>query len=277
MTPLQIKAKLSSEKFCPVLSKHIINLFDVFEDYPQEQSSIIGVDFILKRFVNTPHVGYFSNDQKRLSTLFKISAEQENPIFEALDTVAKFYVMYAIMPLTVTYSNEDLEHLRKIEKAAERLQSLLPEKNSSLYMIMTMAEQIETYGDLHFDEKINAVPVFFDNLDETLSKLIAVRLKIPQTKLGQFLKLGVKSQKGNLGLKIWVDQLYRIWFGYMERSFDYDGRNGTSGRKRFTEFAYETLVVIHPLLTYGTIENSVRSYYDQYHKNSEGLPPLKIT
>ena len=174
------------------------------------------------------------------------------------------------------YTNEDLEQLRKIEKATEKLKGLLPARDTTLYMIMTMAEQIETHNTLNFDENRNAVPVFLNNLESMLDSLMAVRPKISQTKLGQFMKIGVKSQKGNLALKIWIDQLYGFWVGHLGRSFEYDGKNGFSGRKRFSEFAYETLAVIHPSLTHGTVENAVRSYYDKYHKNSEALPPKKI-
>ena len=276
MTPLQIKAKLAGAEFCPVLSEHILHLLEFFGDYPQDKSSVKGMDFTLKRFVNTPHVGYFDNDQKSITAQFKISTEQEKPIFDTLDTIAKLYVMYAIMPLTVTYSNEDLDQLRKIEKAAIKLKKLLPTKDSSLYMIMTMTEQIESHKNLVFNEAENAVPVFFNTLNDMLENLISVRSEIPITKLGQFLKLGVKSQKGNLALKIWIDQLYGLWFGYMKRSFDYDGKDGVSGRKRFTEFTHETLIIIHPSLAYNTVENGIRAYLDKYHKSSEASPPKNI-
>ncbi|WP_026942867.1 hypothetical protein [Hellea balneolensis] len=276
MTPIQIKAKLASAEFCPILSQHILSFLKTFEDYPEDQSSVKGMDFILKRFVNTPHIGYFEKDANRLINQFKIIKEHQHILLESLDRLAKFYVMYAIMPLVIPYTNEDLEQLRKIEKATEKLQSLLPARDSTLYMIMTMAEQIETHNSLNFNEDMSAVPIFLNNLDSMLDSLIAIRPKVTQTKLGQFLKIGVKSQKGNLALRIWIDQLYGLWVGYMGRSFEYDGMNGINGRKRFTEFAYETVSIIHPTLTYNTVENAIRAYYDKYHKNSEALPPQKI-
>ena len=90
--------------------------------------------------------------------------------------------------------------------------------------------------------------------------------------MGQLMKLGVKSPKGNLSLRVWLEQAYEVWTVTMGRDFKYDCKDGVSGRKRFTEFAYSTLVIIHPSITYASLEYGVRALLERRSKTGAPLP-----
>ena len=88
---------------------------------------------------------------------------------------------------------------------------------------------------------------------------------------------GALSPKGNLGLKVWLEQAYEMWTGGMGRNFKHDGKDGVNGRKRFTEFAYNALIIIHPAMSYTSVEQGVRALLERQSKISAPLPPKNIT
>jgi len=191
--------------------------------------------------------------------------------------MARTYLMYGLIPLVHEDLIDGFEDLKKIEKAAKKLKNVLPEKDSNLYTILAMVEQTQSHANLHFDEETNAAALYFTNLNIMVDAIINLRSVIPQTAMGQFMKLGVKSPKGNLGLRVWLEQAHGLWTGYLRRDFKHDGKDGINGRKRFTEFAYDTLIIIHPAMTYASVEHGVRALFDRQSKVSALLPAKNVS
>jgi len=277
MNLVKLKAGLAGAGTCPVLSEHILNMALTMPDLPEDISAIDGMNLILRQFFMSPYAGYFEDTKSKIIGDTKIPPEQIHDVFQGLDFMAKTHIMYALVPLM----NEDIidgfEDLKKIEKAAQKLKDLLPEKDSTLYTILTMIEQTQSQSHLHFDENTNNAALYFTNLETMLDGLVKLRSIIPQTPMGQFMKLGVKSPKGNLGLKVWLEQAYEMWTGTMGRNFKHDGKDGVNGRKRFTEFTYNTLIIIHPAITYTSVEQGVRALLEKRPKISAPLPPKNIS
>lgn len=140
-----------------------------------------------------------------------------------------------------------------------------------------MIEQTQSHSHLHLDENTNNAALYFTNLETMMDGLINLRSVVPQTAMGQFMKLGVKSPKGNLGLKVWLEQAYDLWTSSMGRNFKHDGKDGINGRKRFTEFAYNTLIIIHPAITYSSLKHGVRALLERRSKTIASLHPKNIS
>jgi len=277
MNLVKLKAELAGAGTCSILSEHILNMAVMMPELPDGITAIDGMNLIIRRFFETPYIGYFEPSRNTIIDDAKFTPEQVCEVFQSLDFMAKTYIIYALLPLT----NEDIidgfEDLKKIEKAAHRLKDLLPEKDSTLYTLLAMIEQTQSNSHLHFDESTNAAALYFTNLEVMMDGLINLRSILPQTAMGQLMKLGVKSPKGNLGLRVWLEQAYEMWTGYLGRDFKHDGKDGVSGRKRFTEFTYNTLIIIHPAITYASVEHGVRALLERRSKISALLPPKNIS
>jgi len=231
------------------------------------------MNLIIRAFFEIPYIGYFEASKAAIIESTKLAPEQIQDILLGLDFMAKTHLMYALIPIVNEDIIDGLEDLKKIEKAARKMKDLLPEKDSTLYTILTMIEQTQSHSHLHLNESTNNAALYFSKLDAMMDGLINLRSVLPQTAMGQFMKLGIKSPKGNLGLKVWLAQAYEMWTGAMRRNFKYDGKNGVNGRKRFTEFAYNTLIIIHPAMTYPSVEQGVRALLERKSKINAPLPP----
>jgi hypothetical protein len=276
MNLVRLKAELAAAETCSVLSAHIIDMAKKIPNMPDNVTAIDGMNLINKWFLEAPHVGYFDVSRDKIVKDAKVPSEQVDVLFNNLDLMARTYVMYGLIPLIHEDVIDSFEDLKKIEKVAQKLKDLLPEKDSTLYTILAMVEQTQSHANILFDEKTNAAAIYFTNLNVMVDSLLNIRSIIPQTVMGQFMKLGVKSPKGNLGLKVWLEQAHSVWTGYLQRCFKHDGESGVNGRKRFTEFAYNILIIIHPEMKYASVENGVRVLLDPNSKTNVLLPP-KVT
>ena len=277
MNLVKLKAELAGAGTCPALSKHILDMAVNMPILPDDITAIDGMNLILRQFFMSPYVGYFENKKIKIIEGAKIAPEQVDGVFQGLDFMAKTHIMYALIPLVNEDMIDGFEELKKIEKAAQKLKDLLPAKDSTLYTILAMVEQTQSHSHLHFDENTNNAALYFTNLETMMDGLINLRSVIPQTAMGQFMKLGVKSPKGNIGLRVWLEQAYEMWTDGLGRNFKHDGKDGVNGRKRFTEFSYNTLIIIHPAMVYASVEQGVRALLDRRSKVSAPLPPKNIS
>lgn len=277
MNLVKLRAELAGAGTCPVLSEHILDMAVRMPILPDDITALDGMNLIIRRFFETPYVGYFEDAKTKIIEDEKIPPEQIYDVFQGLDFMAKTHIMYALIPLVHEDFIDSFEDLKKIEKAAQKLKDLLPAKDSTLYTLLAMVEQTQSHSHLNYDENTNNAALYFSNLETMMDGLINLRSAIPQTAMGQFMKLGVKSPKGNLGLRVWLQQAYDLWTGSMGRNFKHDGKDGTNGRKRFTEFAYNTLIIIHPAITYSSLEHGVRALLERRSKIIASLPPKNIS
>lgn len=277
MNLVKLKAELAGAGTCPVLSEHILDMAVKMPILPDDITAIDGMNLILSQFFMSPYAGYFENKKTKIIEDTKLAPEQIYDVFQGLDFMAKTHIMYALVPLVNEDVIDGFEELKKIEKAAQKLKDLLPAKDSTLYTILAMVEQTQSHSHLQFDENTNNAALYFTNLEAMMNGLINLRSVIPQTAMGQFMKLGVKSPKGNLALRVWLEQAYELWTGGMGRNFKHDGKDGINGRKRFTEFAYNTLMIIHPAITYSSLEHGVRALLERRSKTIAALHPKNIS
>ncbi len=277
MNLVKLKAELAGEGMCPVLSEHILDMASQLPELGDNVNAIEGMNTIIKQFYQGPYAGYFETNRQQIIENSKIQTEHIHLVIQGLDLMAKTYFMYGLIPLVHEDIIDGFDELKKIEKAAQKLKDLLPKKYSILYTVLTMVEQAQPNPSLHFDESSNAAAQYFTNLNFMLESLIKLRPYIPQTAMGQFMKLGVKSPKGNLALRVWLEQAHALWTVDLKRNFEFDGKEGVNGRKRFTEFAYEALITIHPVMQYASVEHGVRALLERNSKLNALLPPKNIS
>ena len=277
MNLIKLKAELAGAGTCTVLAEHILNLVLTLPDLPNDITGIDGMNLVIGRLFESPYEGYFEDEKSKIIQDAKIAPQQVHDVFQDLDFMAKTHIIYALLPLVNEDMIDGFEDLKKIEKAAQKLKDLLPEKDSALYTILAMVEQTQSHSHLHFDENTNNAALYFTNLETMVDGLINLRSVLPQTAMGQLMKLGVKSPKGNLSLRVWLEQAYEMWTVTMGRDFKHDGKEGVSGRKRFTEFTYSTLAIILPAITYASLEYGVRALLERRSKTGAPLPPKNIS
>jgi len=277
MNLIKLKAELAGSGTCPVLSEHILNMVLTMPELPDDITGIEGMNLIIKQFFMSPYAGYFEHAKLQITQDAKITSEQVYDVFQNLDFMAKTHIMYALVPLVNGDMFDGFDELKKIEKAAQKLKGLLPAKDSTLYTILAMVEQTQSHSHLHLDENTNKAALYFNNLHVMLDGLINLRSVLPQTAMGQFMKIGVKSPKGNISLRVWLEQAYELWTGTMGRNFKHSAKDDINGRKRFTEFVYNTLIIIHPAMTYASVEYGVRALLERRSKVSAPLRPKNIS
>lgn len=257
MSVTKTHAYLSEQEICPTLAQHIIDFAQKHEVIFGDEDAITTLNEFLNAFYEPSIFTYYSEQKTTLINTCNIEVDFQKLVFVHLEDLAKFYVLYSMSALDRFGTTEILNDLRKIAKAAENLKALIPKKNSKTFALLATIDHLEKNNNLTFDQKDNAAYVFLDHTIEVLDEYIRLPNAIPKSQLGQLLKIGVKSAKGNLALRLWVENSYRIWIKVLERNLKFDGKHGVNGRKRFLEFSYTALIVIHPNISFSKVENAV--------------------
>ena len=102
--------------------------------------------------------------------------------------------------------------------------------------------------------------MFFANLNLYLDALSGMHSRISDTAFGKLTKIGSKSPQGNLALRTWIMGTYIMWEEILGRNFQYDGQNGVSGPTKFSRFAFDAILPLHPEIEYDQIEYAVRAH-----------------
>ena len=158
---------------------------------------------------------------------------------------------------------EQLGRVREISEVATKLKSLLPKSDDPLLILLQVLSLAETENF-----ELDPVGEFLMQFNLGLDELINLPSNIPENKGAQFLKIGTKSPKGNMNLHLWIEALFQIWSELLERSFEHDGTQGISGRKRFTDFAFEALLPIHEGISHSSVKYAVRMFADKLKTGS---------
>ena len=199
---------------------------------------------------------------------FSITPEHMESFLDALENSGKMYIFQTLVYLDRQEIVGIHEDFKKIARAAQNLKDLLPAKDSRAFALLVMIDQLEKKQNLEFDEKTNAAYQMYTIAEKVTDELIRLPKVLPESGIGQFLKIGTKSAKGNMSLRLWVDHLYHIWIDKLSRDFKFDGKLGVNGRKRFTNLTYETLAIIHPEIPFGSVENAVTAFLSKKPKSS---------
>lgn len=252
---------------CQKLTKHSKKLFeDIFSDVGEEDIKHALDKIVMPKIVESEYKIYSENKIKEYSEKFSIPISSHESIFSEVELCGRFYIFYTIIPFITEDLNYPLAEIKKISDLATKLKQALPEDNDSSFQLINILNGIETN-----DLQSNQVSEFLSFMKQGLSALEELPLKIPNSKGGDLLKIGVKSPKGNIALKVWIMSLYDIWTIKLDRSFKYDGPQGVNGRKRFTDLAYECLLPIHETIEYETVKYAVRSFATRKKASSEHL------
>jgi len=259
---------LTEAKTCPVLKKHILTVFANIDDLPIPnslgESLLLGADIANK----AKPLELYLNLPKEFYERHKISKGLQNDLVSHLELYAIVYCLYAITPLSLRDLSEELKKLNKISAAAKKLQSILPQPDSDLYGLIKMLEATES-ANLHSKN----ADQYFSQMNTYLNTLINLKSILQQTALGQLTKVGQKASSGNITLRIWILLIYDIWTTQLGRSFQYDGVHGFNGPTRFTEFAFDTILLLHPSVEHSQIEYAVRAFRNQPENTHVALKP----
>lgn len=205
--------------------------------------------------ISRPTSNRFEPLKAALKAEYGVNVDAMPAVIQTLDMAAVLYAMYATIPVTSPYLKEELEHMKKVERAAVRLRGLLPNTDSPMVRLFDVASAVQAPNT-----NTTSASQYFEQLDKMLEGLINARKALYRTALGKAYKLGQKSPKGNLATKLWMKITYGIWTVNLSRHFKYDGQNGFNGRKRYLDFAYTCLNHIDPRVEFQTLENILKEY-----------------
>lgn len=263
-----LKAELTDARTCPVLTGHILRVFQDM-DLGQAQGNIENLpSLILEYFPKRKSLGLYNPLENSFRETHKISSKFQNKIIETLDVYSIAYCVYSTFQFTSPDLSDELQKLKKITSISQKLRDVLPKPDSALFQLIKSADNIE-----NLDLESKNVDYFFEQLNAALLTLEKLHEIFPSTALGQLTKIGSKSPNGNTALRIWIIGLHDIWTGILNRNFVYDGTNGQNGAARFTNFAFEALLPLHEAIEHSQVEYAVRAFRELPENAHELLKP----
>ena len=240
---------------CKTLRAHIAKLLENsgFYEFNEDEGKVY--EFMMNWATNLKPLGIYENLEPVFWQDHKILPEFQEKVTPNLEILASQYCIYAIYPDITPYMSESIARLKDISNAAIKLKNLLPESDDELFFILKGIENIEI-RNLHSKK----VDVFFSNLNVYLDALIGIKSNIPNSTFSKLTKFGTKSSHGNVALRVWIEGCFIIWQEILGRSFEYDGLNGVSGPTKFSRFAFDSILPLHPEIEYGQVEWAVRTF-----------------
>ena len=188
--------------------------------------------------------------KRTLMIKFAVKASELPEVYASMNIAINLYAMYKILPFVYKDIIKEIDKLDRIARAAEKLRKLLPKEGDALLGLLDLAVVAEQ--DLSGGGKIQE---YFKTFDTNLVALMETKDALAKTHLGKAFGVGRPKRKGNLGLQLWIMMLCKLWTNILGRNFKFDGPDGVSGRTRFLDFCYDTLVEFDPSVKFSSIEN----------------------
>jgi len=264
----KLNVELTNANTCPVLKTHILKIFRNTEFSKEPETLGEMPKFLLELIEKEQALGLYNSLSPKFFSTHSISAHQQNDLIFNLESKAIYYCLFSTIPITLPEISAELTKIKKISIAAKKLQELLPPPDSDLFGLIKNVEVVES-GNLNSD----ATEQFFAQIYTQLTALQNLKNFLSQSVFGQITKIGTKSPKGNINLRIWIITMYEIWVSLLGRDFNYDGRNGVGGPSRFIDFAFEALLPLHPSIEHSQIVHAVRAFRNQPDGTHVSLRP----
>jgi len=266
----KLDQQLSKSETCPVLKANVLDVFSKMG--LMELPEVLGdaVKFGINLHKKLEPSDFYISTSEKICEQFKIGDKNAKELFDLLDQSAVIYCQYVLMAFVLPDISNEISKLATIERASKKLRNLLPSPESDLFGLIKTADIIEAKNvESENTEK------FFNQLNEYLLVLENLKTEISKSAFGQLTKIGSKSPKGNVAIRVWIISLYSIWENTLGRSLEFDGVEGVNGLSRFIDFAFETLLPIHQMIEHSQIEYAVRAFRNQPDSTHELLKPKK--
>lgn len=254
----KIRRELAKSYNCALLEWHFTNLFEDCFNLNPEVSSEQFFEKFWPIILNSKYRFFDEKTFREICLEHKIPKLSEVEIFSRIEEYGRMYLLFSILSAASKMINEDMERLREISRAADKLKNMLPDKDDPIYVFLQLLSFVES-------ENPNADPVgvYLHQIDLALSELVSLPERIPANKGAKLLRVGAKAPKGHTNLHMWVEGLYSIWSQILERNFEYDGPKGISGKKRFINFAHDCLLPIHENCLHSQVTYTVRMFAEK--------------
>jgi len=254
----KIRSELVKSYNCALLERHFINLFEDCFSFKSEVSSEQFFEKFWPTILNTKYRFFDEKTSRKICREHKIPKLYEVEIFSRIEENGRMYLLFSILPAASKIINEDMERIREISRAADKLKTMLPDKDDPIYVFLQLLSFVDSENP-----NTDPVGVFLHQMDLALAELVSLPERIPANRGAKLLRVGAKAPKGHINLHMWVEGLYSIWSQILGRNFEYDGPNGVSGKKRFINFAHDCLLPIHENSLHSQVTYTVRMFTEK--------------
>jgi len=253
---------------CETLKENIRRAFGKVEVSEMGTSLNEGFDMVLQSLANIEPLGLFSGNNGELFHKHKVQPELQSEATDFLEGVAIMYCFVSIYPIILPDISAEIDKLKKISRAGRKLRDLIPNQADDLFGIIRIIDGIE-----RLNLRANNTNEFFENLQVCLKALEVMESQISLTAFGQLTKVKSKSPKGNIAIRTYISIMYDLWTRVLGRKFVYDGPDGLNGLSRFTDFAFDSILPVHPSVEHSQIEYAVRAFRQQRNDANALLKP----
>jgi len=252
----------------PILKSHYQSLQLAFGPMPENLERIEPLIWFLDRMVKCENLGVYENSFFDLQTKHSIPVERSQIILGELEKNAKLYLFLCATHFMKFQTMKKVEKLKKVVAKAEKLRDFIDDSDLEFFSVLAMAQTLETQRNNQKFEISDTI----ENLQKTIRRLSDLYKKLPDTFMGESLRLGKPSKDANLVLDTWIASTYSIWTKKLERTTKFD-KNGVNGRKRCVGFLYDSLQPLHPEIEYSTVKSALNKHL----RSSNKLIPIQKT